>query len=264
MSSASIEGVLPTAGMSVISGVVIRPSGRTCTLRAQFGIAPDEDRQLVQRADHVFLAGAFLHRHERRGRQLRTTGPARAAGQRQAEHGAAGKQAGNRIDGHRAFLLRSRVRNGQAMPWSQPTTRLFSLPLSEKRVNIALAYVQLCVHSGPVPKQDAWRMDLLNQHFQRRTLPQELRWAGARAIGSGAEHCDQIAHLGMRERSLVGQAVERGTQAADDAGQIRQLASSNRWRSPPDSCGGPQCRNCQMRQAGGASRHRRSGMYRRG
>ena len=29
MSSDSIEGVLPTAGMSVIKGVVIRPSGRT-------------------------------------------------------------------------------------------------------------------------------------------------------------------------------------------------------------------------------------------
>ena len=31
MSSASIAGVLPTAGMSLISGVVMRPSGRTCT-----------------------------------------------------------------------------------------------------------------------------------------------------------------------------------------------------------------------------------------
>ena len=63
-------------------------------------------------------------------------------------------------------------------------------------------------------------MDLLNQHFLRRTLPQELRWTGARAVCSGTEHCDQITNLGMRERSFVGQAVERGTQAADDAGQI--------------------------------------------
>ena len=31
MSCASIVGVLPTAGMSVISGVVMRPSGLTCT-----------------------------------------------------------------------------------------------------------------------------------------------------------------------------------------------------------------------------------------
>ncbi len=30
-SSASIAGVLPTAGMSLISGIVMRPSGRTCT-----------------------------------------------------------------------------------------------------------------------------------------------------------------------------------------------------------------------------------------
>lgn len=63
-------------------------------------------------------------------------------------------------------------------------------------------------------------MDLLNQHFLRWTLPEELRWTGARAVCSGTEHCDQIANLGMRERSLVGQAVERGTKAADDAGQI--------------------------------------------
>ena len=56
MSSASIAGVLPTAGMSVISGVVMRPSGRTWTLRRQLRIAPDEDVELVERADDIFLA----------------------------------------------------------------------------------------------------------------------------------------------------------------------------------------------------------------
>ena len=34
----------------------------------QLGIAPDEDRQLVERADHVLLARAFLGRDERGGR----------------------------------------------------------------------------------------------------------------------------------------------------------------------------------------------------
>jgi hypothetical protein len=101
MSSASIEGVLPTAGMSVISGVVIRPSGRTWTFRAQFRIAPDEDRQLVERADHIFLARSFLHRHERGGWQLRPADSAGTAGQHQAQHGAAGKQAGKTVDRHR-------------------------------------------------------------------------------------------------------------------------------------------------------------------
>src|SRR5258706_13445496 len=38
MSSESIEGVLPTAGMSVISGVVMCPSGRTCTLAPNSGL----------------------------------------------------------------------------------------------------------------------------------------------------------------------------------------------------------------------------------
>jgi hypothetical protein len=38
MSSASIDGVLPTAGMSVISGVVMRPSGRTCTFDPSSGL----------------------------------------------------------------------------------------------------------------------------------------------------------------------------------------------------------------------------------
>ena len=38
MSSASIAGVLPTAGMSLISGVVMRPSGRTCTFADSSGL----------------------------------------------------------------------------------------------------------------------------------------------------------------------------------------------------------------------------------
>jgi hypothetical protein len=38
MSSASWAGVLPTAGMSVISGVVMRPSGRTCTFAPSSGL----------------------------------------------------------------------------------------------------------------------------------------------------------------------------------------------------------------------------------
>src|SRR5690554_1145937 len=37
-SSASIAGVLPTAGISVISGVVIRPSGRTWTFAPNSGL----------------------------------------------------------------------------------------------------------------------------------------------------------------------------------------------------------------------------------
>ena len=38
MSSLSIAGVLPTAGMSLISGVVIRPSGRTWTFDDSSGL----------------------------------------------------------------------------------------------------------------------------------------------------------------------------------------------------------------------------------
>ena len=44
----------------------------------------------------------------------------------------------------------------------------------------------------------------------------ERRWAIARAIGSGAEDGDDIADLGARQARLVGEPVERGTQAADD------------------------------------------------
>ena len=57
----------------------------------------------------------------------------------------------------------------------------------------------------------------LNQHFQRRTLPQKLGRRGAGAIGPRAEYRDQIAHFGAREMALVGQPVERGTQAPDHA-----------------------------------------------
>ena len=38
MSSASMRGVLPTAGMSLMSGVVIRPSGRTWTFDESSGL----------------------------------------------------------------------------------------------------------------------------------------------------------------------------------------------------------------------------------
>ena len=38
MSAASIAGVLPTAGMSLISGVVMRPSGRTWTFADNSGL----------------------------------------------------------------------------------------------------------------------------------------------------------------------------------------------------------------------------------
>src|SRR3546814_9496766 len=51
------------------------PVGPYMHLRRQFGIAPDEDVELVERADDVLLAGYLLLGDEGRRRQLRPIAP---------------------------------------------------------------------------------------------------------------------------------------------------------------------------------------------
>src|SRR3546814_8660402 len=50
---------------------LFRSVGANLHLAAQFGIAPHEDLQFVERADDIFLARPFLILHEIRARQLR-------------------------------------------------------------------------------------------------------------------------------------------------------------------------------------------------
>src|SRR3546814_8397548 len=66
------------------------PVGPYLHLRRQFGIAPDEDVELVERADDVLLAGYLLLGDEGRRRQLRPIAP-RAPRQRQCERGEIGR-----------------------------------------------------------------------------------------------------------------------------------------------------------------------------
>jgi cysteinyl-tRNA synthetase len=88
----------------------------------------DVDDKIIQRANHVFLARAFLQRHERGLRQLRPAARTRATAQRDTHHDHSGHQTGqragkSRISGHgrsfcalRGLFQPSRNGNGRQNP----------------------------------------------------------------------------------------------------------------------------------------------------
>ena len=85
MSSASWAGVLPAAGMSVISGVVMRPSGRTWTLAPSSALRQTKTVSSSSGADEYFSRRVVLPSPTKLGGGQRVAGAAAggAAGERE-------------------------------------------------------------------------------------------------------------------------------------------------------------------------------------
>src|SRR5690606_11122423 len=101
-----------------------------------------------------------------------------------------------------------------------------------QRVNIPLAlspktardsgFQSRCPDPGRRPRKT------LNEHLSRRPLAEEGGRARGGSVGSRAEDRHEIAFLRTRQLSLVGEAVERSAEAADDRGLLRRRRVESR------------------------------------
>src|SRR4029453_16050632 len=72
----------------------------------------------------------------------------------------------------------------------------------------------------------------------RRMLGEEGMRAGRKAVGAGLEDGDEIARFGPRRHDVVGEAVERRAQAADDADLLLRLGPKAAGARPREHAAG--------------------------